>query len=294
MELRLSGQPQIAPTPTIPLRNLAIGINVSSPAYRGEPVTFNATLNITDTTGLTFVWQFGDGATTVGRVVQHTYTDIGNYQVRLVVSSATEQREIRKQLNVTDRTDPIVAPEGLTITILNDNETALEAQKPINLLAAVTKGNHLTYEWTFGDGSTATGALVTHSFNEPRNYVVSVTATNLRGAITKLRVLVINDAPPVGLRFTYEPAQVMVGEIVTFVADQDRGTRLNYEWQISDGSPLEHDEIIAHTFDTPGNYEVRVTASNRAGSAEYSKTILVSATPPRDLQIWPIEPHRAG
>jgi glucose/arabinose dehydrogenase/PKD repeat protein len=40
----------------------------------------------------------------------------------------------------------------------------------------------LTYEWTFGDGGTATGQQATHAYTEPGDYTARVTVTDSRGA----------------------------------------------------------------------------------------------------------------
>jgi hypothetical protein len=40
----------------------------------------------------------------------------------------------------------------------------------------------LTYAWNFGDGSTATGATVSHVFPRPGAFPVQITVTNSRGA----------------------------------------------------------------------------------------------------------------
>jgi len=39
-------------------------------------------------------------------------------------------------------------------------------------------GDHLAYDWTFGDGSTATGIKVTHSYSRSGTYTVTLTVTD--------------------------------------------------------------------------------------------------------------------
>ncbi len=49
---------------------------------------------------------------------------------------------------------------------------------PLSFSATSTGGSHVTYTWAFGDGTTASGANVTHSYAQPGHYVATVTARN--------------------------------------------------------------------------------------------------------------------
>ena len=42
-------------------------------------------------------------------------------------------------------------------------------------------GDIVSYAWNFGDGATASGALVTHVYSQPGAYQVSLTVTNSQG-----------------------------------------------------------------------------------------------------------------
>ncbi|MGA1841276.1 MAG: PKD domain-containing protein [bacterium] len=55
-----------------------------------------------------------------------------------------------------------------------------------------------SYEWDFGDGSTATGKAVTHTFNNPGDYLVSLTVTDDDGATSTAtkNVSVVLNMPP--------------------------------------------------------------------------------------------------
>jgi PKD repeat protein len=267
----------------VALADLVIGIQHSTPIIIGRAATFSATLNITDVTGLSFRWQFGDSQAANGRGVQHIYSTTGNFLVRLFVTSATEQKEAEKWIKVEPvPVDVPLPPSGLAIDVIGDDPNRLEAQKPINFLASVAKGNNVRYTWNFGDGSpSVTGSAVTHSFAQPRNYTIRVDAVNDAGDTTTSRAIKINNAPPIGLSFRYTPNPSTVGEIIIFTADQARGTNLQYAWQITDGSPPQSGRVIRHPFSKAGRYEVRVTAWNDAGEEEYSESVTIRPGAPR-------------
>lgn len=279
------------------LDDLVIGIVNSEPTYVNESITFSATLNITDTTGLSFSWQFGDTQSASGRSVTHFYANTGIYVVKLYVSSVNEQREITKALNIIVRpTGQPVLPKKVDLLVIEDNPQALEAQKAINFLATVAEGTNVRYLWKFDDSNqTLTGSSVTRSFDQPGSYTVRIEAINFLGSAFGTFVINIGDAPPENLTFTYDPDPLSVGEVALFTADQTRGTNLLYEWQFFDGKPLKRGKSVLYEFTTPGSYEIHVTAWNRADSrrtkkVEYSTTVFVQAAPPSGLRIIPAGP----
>lgn len=61
----------------------------------------------------------------------------------------------------------------------------VDAGAPVSFTGSgsdVDPGDELTYTWTFGDGGTATGRVVRHSFPVPGNYAVVLTVRDLVGA----------------------------------------------------------------------------------------------------------------
>jgi len=272
---------------TVAMDDLIIGIQHSQPTVLGQAITFSATLNITDTTGLSFSWQFGDSQTANGRGVAHTYNRAGHYSVRLFVTSSTQRKEAEKSIQIKPLVTPTQSPPPIPeITLTDDDPNHLEAQKPINFLGTVSEGTGVAYSWNFGDNSPpVAGSAVVHSYEEPGTYTIQLVATNSAGSKSGYKTVTIKDAPPVDLTFSYSPNPFTVGEFVTFTATQKRGTRLNYEWQFSDGTAPQVGKVIRHSFSGVGNYEVRVKAQNGAGEAEYSKLVIARALPPKFINI---------
>lgn len=87
-------------------------------------------------------------------------------------------------------------PQGLAVFAFPD-----EGDAPLEVsFTARTESNEegLTYVWDFGDGTTGTGQEPTHTYTEPREYTVSVTATNEaeRQASDTATVRVTGEAAP--------------------------------------------------------------------------------------------------
>nr|HRW10426.1 PKD domain-containing protein [Caldilineaceae bacterium] len=278
--------------------DLVIGIVNSVPIYTNETVTFSATVNIEDISGLTFRWQFGDGQSAEGRDVSHIYEEIGDYTVRLfVASSGGQQKEATKDINVQDRPGVTpVPPKDVAILILDADPNNLEAQTPYNFLATVREGTNLQYSWDFGDGSPgASGSSVTHSYGWPGTYRILVTATgpNNKSARGELTVVILN-APPENVSFSYTPDPAFIGSGIAFTAKQSRGTNLQYKWVFSDGSAAQYGQTIGKQFRKPGLVEVRVTAWNGRGTEEYSRVVPVNAAPPSSLLVIQNGPKNPG
>lgn len=138
----------------------------------------------------------------------------------------------------------------------------------------------VSYEWEFGDGSTASGASADHAFAEAGSYSVSVTASNRKGKASLTEsgtVLVMN--PPV-------PAQILAvlsnttspdtQTPVEFSANVRGDAPLSYAWAFGDGNSST-DPSPTHTFMEAGDYSVSLEVSNDHGSD--SRTLDVSVTP---------------
>ncbi len=58
-------------------------------------------------------------------------------------------------------------------------------------------GNLVSWEWSFGDGSTGTGQMTVHEYSDPGNYAASLTVTDNTGATsTATGTIVVTPPPP--------------------------------------------------------------------------------------------------
>ena len=143
----------------------------------------------------------------------------------------------------------------------------------------------LTYEWAFGDGRSATGLTPSHVYNEPGTYTVAFTARNEAGvARDSLTVDVVPAPRPpriVSLGATPDPASP--GEPVQFESTVEGAEPLTLEWTFGDGRSTTG-PAPTHTYDQPGEYTVRLLASNEDGTATDSLTLQVERTLPAVCQ----------
>lgn len=137
-----------------------------------------------------------------------------------------------------------------------------------------------TLQWSFGDGETATGPEVTHTYDEPGAYRVSVVAVDAdreAGEPTELSISVRN-APPTA-QIQAEPAQGSAPLGVTFNAEgsgDTDGSITAMEWDLGDGT-TQTGRQVTHRYSDAGRYDVTLTVRDSDGAeASASTTVLVS------------------
>jgi PKD repeat protein len=126
------------------------------------------------------------------------------------------------------------------------------------------------YSWNFGDGTSASGAVVSHAYSNVASYTVTLTVTNDRGgtASTTRTVSVSGSSLPTA-NFTTSPAAIQVGDPVFFNGASSSAapgrTIRNFEWDFGDGSPHATGSTVAHAYATANNYTVTLTVTDDVG-----------------------------
>jgi PKD repeat protein len=126
-----------------------------------------------------------------------------------------------------------------------------------------------TYAWDFGDGTTATGRVVTRQFQAARTYTVTLTVTDRAGTSTSIirNIAVGEGAAPVA-SFTFSPSAPALFESVTFNAQGSRagvpGRTITAEWNFGDGS-TGSGITTSHAYSSLGTYTVTLTVTDNAG-----------------------------
>jgi glucose/arabinose dehydrogenase len=128
------------------------------------------------------------------------YVSIGAGQVRKIqFGSGTNRAPVAK----------IFASHRFGVLPLAVNFSAAGSSDP--------DGNPLTYHWQFGDGTTANGVQVTHSYTASNNFVAKVTATDSHGASSSAQVKIFaGDRAPVPQIIQPASAIFRVGQTVRF------------------------------------------------------------------------------
>ncbi|HWH31921.1 MAG TPA: PKD domain-containing protein, partial [Egibacteraceae bacterium] len=157
---------------------------------------------------LTYSWRFGDGSTATGATARRTYEAPGSYTVTLTVHDGRAQATTSRTVQAVLPNRPPAASFTATTT---DLAVALDARA-----SSDADGDALHFAWELGDGRTATGATVSHTYGTAGSYVVTLTVTDDRGASTTARTLVtvaparVNQAPTAAFTATGRDLDVAV------------------------------------------------------------------------------------
>jgi hypothetical protein len=157
------------------------------------------------------------------------------------------------------------------------------------------------FEWTFGDGTTATGPRVERTYGRPGSYSEILKVTDRSGRVDyDFAVVQILDRSrpaelPPTIHATYAPTiGIRPGDPVTFKVRTFRTTDGRETWDFGDGSPPvevhsdgnadRHAEdgyaVTTHRFEKPGHHLVRVDRADRRGLAATARLhVLVEGTP---------------
>ena len=190
-----SQQLAIVVTNPPPVANAAV--NDATP-HPGDEVQFDGT-GSADAFGevVGYRWDFGDGETASTAKAAHVYKNGGTYVVTLTV---TDDGGLTAQATLTMNVKPGTSNCGggtcgggdvrplavITIPYGYTSCSGGTAGVPLTFDGTASRavtGKIELYQWDFGDGGTASGATVEHTYTTPWRYTVKLTVTDSGGAI---------------------------------------------------------------------------------------------------------------
>ncbi len=231
-----------------------------------------------------YAWSFGDGKTDTGPVAWQRYATAGSYLVTLTVTDNLGATA------VATRTVQVGNPNQSPVAVFSvlPASPSVGAWARFDATASTDPdGTIVTYQWAFGDGSTATATegVVYHQFMAAGSFPVTLTVTDNGGASNASTQSVQVGTPlqaPVAL-FTYTPATPVVGVPVVFNAassyDPD-GTIVSYQWDLNGDGTVDASGVTGQVvYSTAGTALVRLTVTDNSGlSSSTTQTIVVAAS----------------
>ncbi len=232
----------------------------------GSKLTFDASGSKADGADVSYVWDFGDGQTGTGKVVEHVYEKGGSYRATLTVDDG-------------NKTDCSTSVDSLDVHVNGAPEAKLNAVEAsctgdkVSFDASSSAdpdGDKLKYAWDFGDGTTwEGGSKVSHQYTKGGVYKVTVrvddgTDASCSSSVDSTTVKV--NTPPIAnagpnLTCCTQDASAFDG---TGSTDAD-GDSLAYNWSFGDGQGA-NEAKTQHAYEKNGNYSVTLTVDDGSGT----------------------------
>ncbi len=115
-----------------------------------------------------WLWNFGDGTTSIAQSPSHIYSNPGTYTVTLTVTNAYGSDDYTTSVTYYD----LVNSSIQILSPLLDNQSILfHADAP----------GAITWQWSFGDGNTSNLQSPTNTYTAPGQYTVTLNVTNIDG-----------------------------------------------------------------------------------------------------------------
>lgn len=219
----------------------------------------------------TYLWDFGNGDTSIDANPIYQYREPGTYNVKLTVSNEGGPSEATGTITVNRAPEAPVA-----------NFTADPTSGNAELLVQFTdqsSGTIVQREWNFGDGATSSDVSPSHEFTEAGTYTVRLTLLGEGDTsdFHEVDISVTEPLAPPSANFVSDPMEGPAQLDVQFT-NQSSGDSITSTWDFGDGQTSNsQDAVINHLYQISGTYTVILTVSGPGGpNSVASQTITVT------------------
>lgn len=149
------------------------------PSSGYSPLLVRLEAQVLDTASapLSYKWEFGDGTSAMGSVIDHEFTGNGSISIRLTATDAEGRQTVVS--------DAVRLLNRLPHAQFTFQPNPAPTHHPIQFDASDSfdpDGDIVSYHWDFGDGGTAVGPVVEHEFETSNvDYRVVLTVTDDSG-----------------------------------------------------------------------------------------------------------------
>lgn len=199
---------------------------------------------------LYYVWDFGDGTSSVTSDPYHVYP-AGTYTVKLI---ATNHYCVDSTLFTFTLGHPLVAAYTQTPEIICQHESAAFTNSSTGATG---------YAWNFGNGATSNQTDITNVYNNTGTYQVSLIASNgIPCYDTAYSTVIVDTISSFGM--IVSDSVICSGAAVTFTGVFADGGYTGISWDFGDGFTIEDKNPIKHSFGTAGVFNISANVHYRA------------------------------
>lgn len=244
----------------------------------------NKTVNFTDTSNQTsgnfniaqWTWDFGDGQTQsfnapLPNPVTHIYTTTGYYYPSLKIVDSVGCADSVSYTNYTGIYQPAAVFFSPNFNTCIDDTVVI--RNP-------STGNHLTYLWSFGDGTFSTDSLPIKKYSANGNFTMQLTVTDATGctdSVTKINYVKVRE---VDASFTISDSNGICTPFQVNFTNTSTNS-LSQLWDFGDGGFSSTSNPVYHYLE-PGIYYAKLTAK-RAGHCFNTDSVKITIKGPTAL-----------
>jgi PKD repeat protein len=206
-----------------------------------------------------WLWDFGDGNTSIQPNPLHNYSIPGNYTVCLESSSVCGSTQTCQDISVSclaPETDFDFAQNELVFNFVDQSTSS-----PTEWL------------WDFGDGNTSSLPNPEHTYAEPGNYVVCLLSSSVCGSDQFCQVLEVTCTAPQA-NFVIDTDELTIN-----FTDITTNNPETWFWTFGNGGSST-EQNPQHTYSIPGSYLVCLNVTSVCGNTQRCETINVSCAAP--------------
>lgn len=190
-----------------------------------------------------------------------------------VYSTALSEAQIQGLMNP-ESSSSNVAPEAA----LTASPTSGDAPISVNFDASGSvdsDGSVVSYSWDFGDGTSATGAHVSHDYQASGSFPVIVTVTDDEGGSdTATTTIAVYEAPPADQAPVADFSISCSAEMTSTSTDPD-GSIASYSWNVNGGSVGSNASLL-QVFEQAGSYSIQLTVVDEDGNqSDVTRTVTI-------------------
>ncbi|HOS82930.1 MAG TPA: PKD domain-containing protein [Methanolinea sp.] len=241
----------------------------ASPLTGQRPLTVQFT-DLSTNNPTSWYWTFGDGSYSTLQNPSHTYAEPGTYTVSLTAS------------NSGGSSTPAVKTDYITVAgpVADFTASPRTGIKPLTVyFTDLSTGNPTEWAWDFNnDGVTDSYAKnPTWTYPGDGTYTVKLTVDYSKAWAdheTKTGYITVSQVPAPEADFTGAPRTGIKPLRVDFT-DLSTNNPTSWSWDFGDGS-TSTEKNPSHTYQAPGTYTVRLTASNEGGANSNTKNAYIT------------------
>ncbi len=217
----------------------------------------NTTINYTDeSTGNVskWLWNFGDGATSIIQNPQHIYHDTGYFDIQLIVwnSGCPDTIKYKKYIHINPPIARFIE--------------SFDCTKPLERVFTNKSIGADEWYWDFGDGNTSVLSSPVHNYSLPGSYIVSLLVRNHTSGCdftTQKTIRLVN----VKATFFASDTVLCKGSNITFTSGLALTSVKTFNWNFGDGTSSTSSTIstASHLYKVAGNYTVRLIITDILG-----------------------------